>query len=245
MLANPPFGVDWKKVPRSRSTTSTRTSATRGRFGAGLPRVSDGSAAVPAAHDLQDEARRRTAPAAAGIAIVFSGSPTVHRRRRVAASRRSAAGSSRTTGSKAIVALPDQLFYNTGISHLLLGPHQPQGARPPRQGRAPRRPRRVRPRCARASATSASTSPTTRSTRSPACTRDALDRSRTRTTRGSRSSTTKAFGYQRITVERPLKLRFEVTDEALTRAGTDAQVRQDHLEVRGPRRSCSPRSRPW
>ena len=50
------------------------------------------------------------------VAIVFNGSPTLHRARPGRGSRRSGAGSSRTTGWKPWSRLPDQLFYNTGIS---------------------------------------------------------------------------------------------------------------------------------
>jgi hypothetical protein len=44
MLANPPFGVEWKKVEKDSSSTSTRREqGFAGRFGAGLPRINDGS----------------------------------------------------------------------------------------------------------------------------------------------------------------------------------------------------------
>ena len=52
LLANPPFGVEWKKVEDEVARRGTRRKGFGGRFGAGLPRINDGSLPVPAAHDL-------------------------------------------------------------------------------------------------------------------------------------------------------------------------------------------------
>ena len=97
MLANPPFGVEWKRT-RRRSETKHESTASTGRFGAGLPAHQRRLLPVPPAHDLQDEAdpqgRRQPHRPSSSTA------PAVHRRRRVAARARSAAGSSRTTGSR-------------------------------------------------------------------------------------------------------------------------------------------------
>ena len=60
LLANPPFGVEWKKV-ETPIKDEHETKGFAGRFGAGLPRINDGIVPVPPAHDLQDEARRATA----------------------------------------------------------------------------------------------------------------------------------------------------------------------------------------
>jgi type I restriction enzyme M protein len=111
LLANPPFGVEWKKVADSiRQEQAQRGFA--GRFGAGLPRINDGSFLF-----LQHMISKMKRPEAGGsrLAIVFNGSPLFT----------GAAGSGESEIRRwiiendwleAVVALPDQLFYNTGIS---------------------------------------------------------------------------------------------------------------------------------
>ncbi|PWW62808.1 type I restriction-modification system subunit M [Actinokineospora spheciospongiae] len=110
LLANPPFGVEWKKVKDDVETESKLGFA--GRFGAGLPRINDGSLLF-----LQHMIHHMKKPEQGGsrLAIVFNGSPLF-------------TGAAESGESKirqwilendwleAIVALPDQLFYNTGIS---------------------------------------------------------------------------------------------------------------------------------
>lgn len=109
-LANPPFGVEWKKVE-----TQVRDEAEKdfsGRFGAGLPRINDGSFLF-----LQHMISKMKPVSQGGsrVAIVFNGSPLFT----------GAAGSGESEIRRwiiendwleAVVALPDQLFYNTGIS---------------------------------------------------------------------------------------------------------------------------------
>jgi type I restriction enzyme M protein len=120
MLANPPFGVDWKKYAEP-ILSEAENEGYDGRFGAGLPRSSDGSllflqhmlskmkpvADDPSTPDISEGGSR--------LAIVFSGSPLFS----------GAAGSGESNIRKwiiendwleAVVALPDQLFYNTSIS---------------------------------------------------------------------------------------------------------------------------------
>ncbi|MGI8791921.1 MAG: HsdM family class I SAM-dependent methyltransferase, partial [Acidimicrobiales bacterium] len=111
LLANPPFGVEWKKVDKAvRDEADTKGFA--GRFGAGLPRINDGSLLF-----LQHMISKMKPVKAGGsrLAIVFNGSPLFT----------GAAGSGESEIRRwiiendwldAIVALPDQLFYNTGIS---------------------------------------------------------------------------------------------------------------------------------
>lgn len=110
-LSNPPFGVDWKvaedEVKREHSTRGNS-----GRFGAGLPPISDGSLLF-----LQHQISKMKTAAKGGsrLAIVFNGSPLFS----------GGAGSGPSNIRRwiiendwleAIVAMPDQLFYNTGIS---------------------------------------------------------------------------------------------------------------------------------
>jgi len=111
MLANPPFGVEWKKVKKA-VWAEAEIQGFDGRFGAGLPRINDGSFLF-----LQHMISKMK-PADEGgsrLAIVFNGSPLFT----------GAAGSGESEIRRwiiendwleAIVALPDQLFYNTGIS---------------------------------------------------------------------------------------------------------------------------------
>src|SRR5258708_1501973 len=111
LLANPPFGVEWK--PEQRKVTDEHDKlGFDGRFGAGLPRVNDGSFLF-----LQHMIRKMK-PAVEGgsrLAIVFNGSPLFT----------GGAGSGESEIRRwiiendwleAVVALPDQLFYNTPIS---------------------------------------------------------------------------------------------------------------------------------
>jgi type I restriction enzyme M protein len=113
-LTNPPFGVDWKKQQKEIQQEHDKRSFD-GRFGAGLPRVNDGSLLF-----LQHMISKfeRVAPQqqkyGSRLAIVFSGSPLFT----------GGAGSGESDIRKwiiendwleAIIALPEQMFYNTGI----------------------------------------------------------------------------------------------------------------------------------
>ncbi len=115
--------------------------------------------------------------------------------------------------------------------HLLLDRHQPQGAGAPGQGPAGRRPRVLRRRCARASARSARRSAPTQIDEITRLYGD-FDGGRAR----SRSSRTSRSASMRITVERPLRVRWEITDDTLAAVEADAQARQ--ARRRRARRRC-------
>ena len=111
MLANPPFGVEWKQQARF-VEKEAESLGYNGRFGAGLPRINDGSLLF-----LQHMLSKMRTPKEGGsrIGIVFNGSPLFT----------GDAGSGESNirqwiiendWLEALVALPDQLFYNTGIS---------------------------------------------------------------------------------------------------------------------------------
>jgi type I restriction enzyme M protein len=111
LLANPPFGVEWKKVADSVKHEHD-TKGFAGRYGAGLPRINDGSFLF-----LQHMISKMRPPEQGGsrLAIVFNGSPLF--------TGAAASGESEirrwiieSDWLEAVVALPDQLFYNTGIS---------------------------------------------------------------------------------------------------------------------------------
>ena len=113
MLANPPFGVEWK--PQEDTVKKEhRELGFNGRFGPGLPRINDG-ATLFLLHMLS---KMNPPPEQGGegskIAIVFNGSPLFN----------GEPGPSESNIRRwiiendwldAIIALPDQLFYNTGI----------------------------------------------------------------------------------------------------------------------------------
>jgi type I restriction enzyme M protein len=204
MLANPPFGVDWKKV----ETTIRREHEKlgfAGRFGAGLPRINDGSFLF-----LQHMISKMKPPEEGGsrLAIVFNGSPLFS----------GAAGSGESEIRRwiiendwleAVVALPDQLFYNTGIfTYFWVVTNR----------KAPYRRGKVQLLDARNYWVKM---------------RKSLGNKRKEIALGQIDEITQlyadfaegesvkilpntAFGFQRITVERPLRLRWEVTDDAIS-----------------------------
>lgn len=109
MLSNPPFGVDWSKYEKGIKAEAER--GLEGKYGAGLPRKSDGSLLflmhMMSKMKPKEEGGSR-------IAIVLNGSPLFT----------GEAGSGESNIRKwiigndmleAIIALPDQMFYNTGI----------------------------------------------------------------------------------------------------------------------------------
>lgn len=109
MLTNPPFGVEWKKVEKQ-VTDEHEKLGFAGRFGAGLPRISDGSLLFL----LHLISKMKDDNGGSRIGIVLNGSPLFS----------GGAGSGESNIRKwiiendmleAIIALPDQLFYNTGI----------------------------------------------------------------------------------------------------------------------------------
>ncbi len=115
-LSNPPFGVDWKQHRKQIDTEHT-VAGFAGRFGPGLPRVSDGSLLflMHLVSKLR-EPKPGDANAVAGRgAIVLNGSPLFT----------GGAGSGESNIRKwilesdyleAIVGLPTDMFYNTGIA---------------------------------------------------------------------------------------------------------------------------------
>ena len=111
MLSNPPFGVEWKKVEKE-VRKEYETQGYNGRFGPGLPRISDGSMLFLL------HLRSKMRPAKDGgsrFGIVLNGSPLFT----------GGAGSGESEIRRyvlendlveAIIGLPTDMFYNTGIS---------------------------------------------------------------------------------------------------------------------------------
>ena len=113
-LANPPFGVDWKKQQKEIVREHEKLGFA-GRFGAGVPRVNDG-ALLFLQHMVSkfEPVRPKEQKYGSRLGIVFNGSPLFT----------GGAGSGESNIRKwiiendwleAIVALPEQMFYNTGI----------------------------------------------------------------------------------------------------------------------------------
>lgn len=111
MLSNPPFGVEWKKVEKE-IRAEHEQKGFNGRFGPGLPRVSDGSLLF-LLHLISK--MRPAVDGGSRFAIVLNGSPLFT----------GGAGSGESEIRRyvlendlleAIVALPTDMFYNTGIS---------------------------------------------------------------------------------------------------------------------------------
>jgi type I restriction enzyme M protein len=108
LLANPPFGVEWK--PQADVIEKEHNElAFKGRFGAGLPRINDGSFLF-IMHMIS-----KMKPEGSRLAIVFNGSPLF--------SGDAGSGESdirrwiiESDWLEAIVAMPAEMFYNTGIA---------------------------------------------------------------------------------------------------------------------------------
>lgn len=222
MLANPPFGVEWKDQ-KSTVENEAATLGFAGRFGAGLPAINDGSLLF-----LQHMIAKMKPPPSQGgegsrIAVIFNGSPLF--------SGDAGSGPSNirrwiieNDWLEAIVALPDQLFYNTGIfTYIWLVTNRKP---PERQGKVQlidgtRFFRKMR-----------KSLNNKRNELSPdhiaALTRlyadnadgaraDVLVDGATESRVVSRVFDNREFGFLKVTVERPLRLNFAVTPERLAR----------------------------
>ncbi|MER5260052.1 class I SAM-dependent DNA methyltransferase [Streptomyces sp. NPDC002855] len=226
LVANPPFGVEWKKVKQD----VERFARNGDRFHAGLPRISDGSFLFlqhmiskmkPAHPDGKGgfEGGSR-------IAIVFNGSPLFS----------GGAGSGESDIRRwileeedlleAIVALPDQLFYNTGISTYfwILSNRKHRGLKGKvilldarGQWTKMRKSLGDKRKVISDSQIAAVTDMYMEAVAAAADPEQSPPEN-------VKILETKEFGYQRITVERPLKLRFEVTEETLTALRASAAI---------------------
>jgi type I restriction enzyme M protein len=211
MLSNPPFGVDWKKIQKS-IEDEHRHKGHDGRFGPGLPRVSDGSLLfllhlVAKMRPLR-KAENGTMQGGSRIGIILNGSPLFT----------GGAGSGESEIRRhllendlveAIVALPTDMFYNTGIATYvwILSNHKP----PHRKGlvqliHAADCHEKMRKSLGskRKQLSEDHVTAITRLFASAAAHGPAAGEVPLR----SKLFPTTAFGYRRITVERPLQLRF-------------------------------------
>ncbi|EPZ47371.1 type I restriction-modification system subunit M [Alicyclobacillus acidoterrestris] len=205
MLSNPPFGVEWKKVEKEIRDEAEKLGF-NGRFGAGLPRISDGSLLF-----LQHMLAKMKPVSLGGsrIAIVFNGSPLF--------SGGAESGESNirrwiieNDWLEAIVALPDQLFYNTGISTYIWVLTNRKS--PERKGKI---------QLINATHLYQKMRKSLGDKRNELSNEHIAEITRMhgdfRETKYSKIFDNEDFGYRRITVERPLKLNFLVSDERIAR----------------------------
>ncbi len=205
MLANPPFGVEWKPQEKA-LRREHEEQGFGGRFGAGLPRINDGSLLF-----LQHMISKMKEPKEGGtrLGIVFNGSPLFT----------GAAGSGESEIRRwiiendwleAIVALPDQLFYNTGIyTYLWIVTNRKQ------------RGRRGKMQLVDGTSFFKKMRKSLGNKRNEVCEDQCGEITRLYGALEDHQHVclfdNRDFGYRRLTVERPLKLNFAVTPDRLAR----------------------------
>ncbi|MBA4947230.1 class I SAM-dependent DNA methyltransferase [Pseudomonas aeruginosa] len=202
-LANPPFGVKWEKVQKQVQDEHSQQGYA-GRFGPGLPRVGDGSLLF-LMHLLSK--RKPIELGGSRIGIVLSGSPLFN----------GGAGSGESEIRRwilendwleAIIALPTDLFYNTGIGTYIWVLSNHKDAL--RKGKV---------QLIDASAMHAPMRKSLGSKRKYLSDEQIAEIAKLHEAfedgPNSKIFTTSDFGYRRITVERPLRLRFSVTPDKL------------------------------
>ena len=202
-LANPPFGVKWEKVQKQVQDEQAGLGFA-GRFGAGLPRVGDGSLLF-LMHLLSK--RKPAEQGGTRIGIVLSGSPLFN----------GGAGSGESEIRRwilendwleAIIALPNDLFYNTGIGTYIwvLSNHKDAA----RKGQV---------QLIDATAMHAPMRKSLGSKRKFLSEEQIAEIAKLHEAGesgvNSKVFATTDFGYRRITVERPLRLSFSVTPDKL------------------------------
>lgn len=202
-LANPPFGVKWEKVQKQVQDEHSQQGFA-GRFGPGLPRVGDGSLLF-LMHLLSK--RKPIELGGSRIGIVLSGSPLFN----------GGAGSGESEIRRwilendwleAIIALPTDLFYNTGIGTYIWVLSNHKDAL--RKGKV---------QLIDASSMHAPMRKSLGSKRKYLSDEQIADIAKLHEAfeegPNSKIFATTDFGYRRITVERPLRLRFSVTPDKL------------------------------
>ena len=222
MIANPPYGKDWKRDQDAVRAEHDRGAA--GRFGPGLPRISDGQLLF-----LLHMLAHAKDPAGGGsrIAIIMNGSPLFT----------GDAGSGESEIRRwilendwleALIALPEQLFYNTGIATYVWV--LTNRKRPERRGR-------VQLIDATAFWVLLRKSLGAKRRQVPferkqdilrllahfedGATRRVVQDGEEREAVVSRVYPTAQFGFRKITVERPLRLDFQASPERIARLGDE------------------------
>jgi type I restriction enzyme M protein len=210
-LTNPPFGVEWKKQQKAIQDEHAKLRFA-GRFGAGLPRVNDG-ALLFLQHMLskfeivQPEQHKN----GSRLAIVFNGSPLFT----------GGAGSGESEIRKwviendwleGIIALPEQMFYNTGIGTYVWIVTNRKEKR--RRGKVQLVDAREVWAAGGSEESKRSLGDKRRHITAPQIEEIVRLYARFRDGETSKVFDNADFGYTRVTVERPLRLRFQITKEA-------------------------------
>ena len=228
MLSNPPFGVEWKKVQKA-ITDEHNQKGYEGRFGPGLPRVSDGSLLF--LMHLVSKMRPRQ-EGGSRIGIILNGSPLFT----------GGAGSGESEIRRyllqhdlveAIVGLPTDLFYNTGIATYvwILSNHKPAE-------------RRGQVQLINATGRASKMRKSLGSKRQFVADRDIEEIVRLygacQESEESKLFPVEAFGYRRITVERPLRLNFQASPERLARLDGEKPLQKlDEAEREAIKAACA------
>ncbi len=209
LLSNPPFGVDWKNVQQTVEAEHAEQGFA-GRFGAGTPRINDG-ALLFLQHMIakMKPVDAKTGEGGSRIAIVFNGSPLFT----------GDAGSGESEIRRwilendwleAIIALPDQLFFNTGIATYIWV----------LTNKKPKR-RRGRVHLIHAVELFQKMKKSLGNKRNELSPEHIAEIARTfgdfRESAISKLFDNTDFGYRRITIERPLRLSFQTSPERLQR----------------------------
>ncbi|MDN7137889.1 SAM-dependent DNA methyltransferase [Pseudidiomarina sp. 1ASP75-14] len=214
MLANPPFGVDWKASQRV-VNDEHKVKGFDGRFGPGLPRVSDGSLLfllhlVSKMRDPREGGSR--------IGIVLNGSPLFT----------GSAGSGESEIRRyllqndlveAIVALPTDMFFNTGISTYIW--ILSNAKKPERKGKLQLIDGSDDYEKMRKSLGSKRKYLTDDNIKDLVRLYGAMEE-----TKNSKVFPNEAFGYRRITIERPLRLNFQANDERVVRLDDETALQK-------------------
>lgn len=209
-LSNPPFGVDWKKQQKEIQKEHEKRGLD-GRFGAGLPRVNDGALLfLQHMWSKREDVKPKEHKEGSRLAIVFSGSPMFT----------GGAGSGESEIRRwllendwleAIVALPESMFYNTGIGTYVWVVTNRKEKR--RKGK-------VQLLDARDAWTAGGSEDSKRSLgdkrrHMTVAQIDEIVRLYGKFEEGPRSKIfdNADFGYTRVTIERPLRLRYQMTTD--------------------------------
>lgn len=209
LISNPPFGVDWKKQ-QSEVKRESEKRGFAGRFGAGLPRVNDG-ALLFLQHMISkfEPLKEIEQKYGSRLAIVFSGSPLFT----------GGAGSGESDIRRwliendwleAVVALPEQMFYNTGIgTYVWIVTNRKEK----------RRKGKIQLVDAREQYISMRRSLGSKRRKIGEKDEDGIDQigdivkiyNQFTESKTSKTFDNEDFGYTRVTVERPLRLRYQMT----------------------------------
>jgi type I restriction enzyme M protein len=218
ILSNPPYGVEWKKDQDAVENEYRR--GTSGRFSAGLPRISDGQLLF-----LQHIIAKFKPKAEGGsnAAVIFNGSPLF--------TGDAGSGESEIRRwflendyDKAIIALPEELFFNTGIAtYIWILSNRKSVDRIDRiqliDARSFKHPLRKSLGNKRYEITEEDIA------KIVSLYRDFKENEY------SKIFSTNELGYRQITIQRPLKLRFDITSDSLVRLQSNPNITHGVISV--------------